>query len=112
LSTPQLQTAKDGTRPFFANPAEWAGETSGGNPISPTEWNDSGREELFSKMLNLTTLRSRNFRIFITGQSLDKNGKVLSTISKQFQVFLKPTRNPPTGAIQSQQVQIKYEAGF
>jgi hypothetical protein len=93
------------SRPFFGNPNQY--ETSTQTP--PTEWNDPGREELFAKIYNLATTRSRNFRVFVTGQSLDKNGNVLSTVTKVYHVFVNPNRDPNTGAIQSQQVQIKYE---
>jgi hypothetical protein len=111
LSPAQLQTISNSIGPFFGNPKQWTNETaSSTSSASPTEWNDPGREELFSKIFNLTTVRSRNFRVFVTGQSLDKNGKVLSTVSKVFQVFLKPTRNTTTGAIQSEQTAITYEA--
>jgi len=99
--------------PFFGNPSQYSNQTP------PTEWNDSGREELFAKILNLATTRSRNFRVFVTGQSLDKNGNVLSTVTKVYQVFVKPTRDPTTGAIQKdatgapiQQVVIKYEGSM
>ena len=105
LSTAQIQTIKNTLGPFFGNANQWKDQTV------PSEWNDSAREELFSKLLNLTTVRSRNFRVFVTGQALDKNGKVLSTVNKVFQVFLKPTRaadgSIPTGA---QQTEIRYEA--
>jgi hypothetical protein len=99
--------------PFFGNPHQYNNQTP------PTEWNDAGREELFSKILNLATTRSRNFRVFVTGQSLDKNGKVLSTVTKVYQVFVEPNRDPTTGAIQKdatgapiQQVVIKYEGSM
>jgi hypothetical protein len=92
--------------PFFGNPHQYNNQTP------PTEWNDVGREELFAKIFNLATTRSRNFRVFVTGQSLDKNGKVLSTVTKVYQVFVEPTRDPTTGAIQSQQVVIKYEGSM
>jgi hypothetical protein len=92
--------------PFFGNPHQYNNQTP------PTEWNDAGREELFSKILNLATTRSRNFRVFVTGQSLDKSGNVLSTVTKVYQVFVKPNRDPTTGAIQSQQVVIKYEGSM
>jgi len=42
---------------------------------------------------------------------LDKNGNVLSTVTKVYHVFINPTRDA-TGAIQSQQVQIKYEGSM
>lgn len=104
LSIAQLQTIKNNLGPFFGNANQWKDQTV------PSEWNDSAREELFSKMLNLTTVRSRNFRVFVTGQALDKNGNVLSTVNTVFQVFLKPSRDPATGKINSQQTEIRYEA--
>jgi hypothetical protein len=95
-------------QPFFGNPNQYNGSTQ----TSPTEWNDPGREELFAKIYNLATTRSRNFRVFVTGQSLDKNGNVLSTVTKVYHVFIKPNRDATTGAIQSQQVQVKYEGSM
>jgi hypothetical protein len=95
-------------QPFFGNSNQYIGSTQ----PQPTEWNDAAREELFAKIYNLATTRSRNFRVFVTGQSLDKNGRVLSTVTKVYHVFIKPNRDPTTGAIQSQQVQIKYEGSM
>src|SRR5437762_1808403 len=101
--------------PFFGNPHQYNNQTA------PTEWNDTGREELLAKIFNLATTRSRNFRVFVTGQSLDKNGNVLSTVTKVYQVFVKPTRDPATGAILKdppvtgvpiQQIVIKYEGSM
>src|SRR6266513_1254896 len=109
LSTSALSAIRDSQgRPFFGNPNQYNGSTQ----TPPTEWNDLGREELFAKIYNLATTRSRNFRVFVTGQSLDKHGRVLSTVTKVYQVFIKPNRDPTTGAIQSQQVQIKYEGSM
>ncbi len=107
LSTAALSAIKDSQgRPFFGNPNQYNNQTV------PTEWNDPGREELFAKIYNLATTRSRNFRVFVTGQALDKNNNVLSTVTKVYQVFIKPNRDPTTGAIQSQQVVIKYEGSM
>jgi hypothetical protein len=109
LSTAALSAIRDSQgRPFFGNPNQYESSTQ----APPTEWNDPGREELFAKIYNLAATRSRNFRVFVTGQSLDKNGKVLSTVTKVYQVFVKPNRDSTTGAIQSQQVQIKYEGSM
>jgi hypothetical protein len=96
------------SRPFFGNPNQYENSTQ----TPPTEWNDPGREELFAKIYNLATTRSRNFRVFVTGQSLDKSGNVLSTVTKVYHVFINPNRDANTGAIQSQQVQIKYEGSM
>jgi hypothetical protein len=125
LSTSALSAIKDSQgRPFFGNPNQYENSTQ----TPPTEWNDPGREELFAKIYNLATTRSRNFRVFVTGQSLDKNGNVLSTVTKVYQVFVEPIRcNDPTGltcapygAIKLdpvtgaplQQIQIKYEGSM
>ena len=109
LSTGALSAIRDSQgQPFFGNPNQYNGTSQ----TSPTEWNDPGREELFAKIYNLATTRSRNFRVFVTGQSLDKNGNVLSTVTKVYHVFVKPNRDPTTGAIQSQQVVIKYEGSM
>jgi hypothetical protein len=109
LSTAALSAIRDWQgQPFFGNPNQYQNSTQ----TPPTEWSDPGREELFTKIYNLATTRSRNFRVFVTGQSLDKNGNVLSTVTKVYHVFINPTRNPTTGAIQSQQVQIKYEGSM
>jgi hypothetical protein len=116
LSTSALSAIRDSQgQPFFGNPNQYNNSTQ----ALPTEWNDPGREELFAKIYNLATTRSRNFRVFVTGQSLDKNGNVLSTVTKVYQVFVKPTRDPNTGAIQKdatgapiQQVEIRYEGSM
>lgn len=108
LSPSQLSSIKVAgtTTPFFGNSAAWSGSQAG-----PTEWADSARKEYFAKVLPLTTVRSRNFRIFITGQSLDKTGKVMSTVNKVFQVYLNPTRDG-TGKITSQNVIASYETNL
>lgn len=109
LSTAALSAVRDSQgQPFFGNPNQYNGSTQ----TPPTEWNDPGREELFAKIYNLATTRGRNFRVFVTGQSLDKNGNVLSTVTKVYQVFVKPNRDPTTRAILSQQVEIKYEGSM
>jgi len=109
LSTAALSAIRDSQgQPFFGNPNQYNGSTQ----TPPSEWNDPGREELFAKIYNLATTRSRNFRVFVTGQALDKSGNVLSTVTKVYQVFVKPNRDPTTGAIISQQVQIKYEGSL
>ena len=95
LSTAALSAIRDSQgQPFFGNPNQYNDSTQ----TPPTEWNDPGREELFAKIYNLATTRSRNFRVFVTGQSLDKNGNVLSTVTKVYHVFIKPNREIQTQA--------------
>jgi hypothetical protein len=115
LSMGQLSSAANSIGPFFGNGNQF--KDMSGKPLEPApapqseiRWNDSGREEIFSKVFNLANVRSRNFRIFVTGQSLDKNGKVLSTVSKVYQAFILPQRDPADGKIKTQNVDIRYEA--
>jgi hypothetical protein len=111
VSTSQLANLRDSASiAFFGNTAQWTAPQT-----APTEWNDRGSEELFGRVFDLTAVRSRNFRVFVTGQSVDPrqtdaagNPKVLSTVKKVFQVFLNPTRDG-TGAITSQKIDVTYE---
>lgn len=109
LSPAQLSSLKiAGTNnPVFGDPTAWTGATQ----AAPTEWNDSGKKEYFAKVFPLAAVRSRNFRVFVTGQSLDKSGKVNSTLSKVFQVYLNPTRDA-TGKITSQNAVTSYEVAL
>jgi hypothetical protein len=110
LSTSQLANLRDETNAaVFGNPAQWTAPQT-----APTEWNDSGTEELFARIFDLTAVRTRNFRVFVTGQSIDLrnsdaagNPKVLSTVRKVFQVYLNPTRDA-AGAVTAQKVDVTY----
>jgi hypothetical protein len=121
ISTSQLAALPGGNNePFFGNLDQWP--TGGGGPNGgggPTEWNDAAAEQYFAKLYNFTTVRSRNFRVFITGQYVDPNRKdpydpnspfVIATANKVYEVFLKPTRNPSTGAITDQTCVVTYQA--
>ena len=103
LSTAQLSSILNSSgKSFFGSSSTWTSSP-------PTEWNDSGTEEYFAKVFPLTTVHSRNFRVFVTGQSLDKDGRVLSTVNRVYQVSLTPTRDS-TGKITSQKAVLTYEA--
>ena len=91
--------------PFFGNTKQW--QTS----VRPAQLSDAGFEDLFARMYNLSSVRSRNFRVFVTGQAVDKNDKVLSTVSKVFQVYMNPHRNA-SGAPQQSLVEVTYEASL
>jgi hypothetical protein len=68
---------------------------SGERDVQP-EWNDAAAEEVFARLFNSVTVRSRHFRIVITGQCcrLSRNGelRVLATRSRSCDVFLEPVR--------------------
>jgi len=86
------------------------------NGTTSTFWHDAGREELFARVFNSATTRSRNFRVFVTGQSIRKvrgaatgTFEVLATRSRCFQVHARPVRNPTTGLITDIQIISHYE---
>ncbi|HEY1583234.1 MAG TPA: hypothetical protein VGF73_09060 [Chthoniobacterales bacterium] len=111
LSISQLAQLRDAAgNQFFGNPAQWAFPQT-----APTEWNDAGTEEYFGRIFDLSSVRSRNFRVFVTGQYVDPrppfstaNPKVLSTIKRVYHVFLHPTRAADS-SITSQKVDVTYE---
>ena len=80
-----------------------------------SEWNDAAAEEVFARLYNSSTVRSRNFRIFVTGQAIrarrsDPNQfDVLATRSKVYHVHIHPVRDPVTGIITRQRAEVTYE---
>jgi hypothetical protein len=76
--------------------------------ISP-EWNDAAAEEVFARIFNNSTVRSRNFRITVTGQTVIRTRtgslRVLATRSKVFNIFIRPVRQAD-GTITSQHTEI------
>lgn len=112
ISTSQLAALPGSNgEPFFGNPDQWPNN-------GPIEWNDAASEQYFAKVYNFTTVRSRNFRVFVTGQYIDPNSndpytgqppRVIATANKIYEVFLKPTRNS-TGAITDQTCVVTYQA--
>jgi hypothetical protein len=99
---------------FFGNPQLWD-SAQPAPPNTTWEWNDTGTEEYFARIFDLASVRSRNFRLFVTGEYVDPrfpdasgNPKILSTAKKVYHVFLRPTRGSD-GSISAQQVDVTYE---
>ncbi len=96
--------------PVFGVPESYSGWQSGN-----MNWHDAGREELFSRVFNSSTVRSRNFRVTVTGQSIRRTRsnpnklEVLSTRSRCFHVFVQPIRDPNTGFITEQRIVTTHE---
>jgi hypothetical protein len=62
----------------------------------PTTINDEAREEWFSKIYNLTTVQSFNYRIYVKAQLTDTNGDPKGPeIKKYYQLYLR--NNSPEG---------------
>jgi hypothetical protein len=75
------------------------------------EWNDAAAEETFARLFNNATVRSRNFKIVVTGQSVRRTRsgetKVLGNRSRLYHVFIRPIRDL-NGNLIRQQTEITY----
>ena len=75
------------------------------------EWNDAAAEEAFARLYNSGTVRSRNFKVVVTGQAVRRTRsgqvKVLATRSRLYHVFVRPVRNA-AGVIERQEIEITY----
>jgi hypothetical protein len=73
---------------FWGNPNVW----SSGKPLT---WRDAAAEEYLRQIYDLTTVRSRNFRIHITGEALNPNtGKPVAISRRISDIYLHPSRDP------------------
>lgn len=64
-----------------------------------TSLNDQGREEWFSKIYNLTTVQSFNYRVYVVAQLLNTNGTPRgATMRKYYQVYLRNNSPDVTSA--------------
>ncbi len=90
---------------IWGNPASWK------NPADrPTVWRDAEAEEYLRQIYDLTTVRSRNFRIHIIGQAVNSDGIPVATQRSTVDVFLEPVRDPATSEISSLQTRTLYES--
>jgi len=80
----------------FGNPLLYPYTVSSKPQISSIQWSDSAAEETFARVYNSSTVRSRNFRVWVIAQSLaptrtdDKSPEVLSEVRKAYTVFANP----------------------
>jgi type II secretory pathway pseudopilin PulG len=102
-STGELANAREqnGTR-VFGNEQLFSGYTNAANyPF--LQWTDSAAEETFARAFDAATVRSRNFRIWVVGQSLaatsstNATPEVLAEVRKCFTVFADPGARKPDG---------------
>ncbi|MES2439655.1 MAG: hypothetical protein V4584_11335 [Verrucomicrobiota bacterium] len=70
-----------------------------------TQWSDAAAEEVFGRVYEASTVRSRNFRVWVVGQSLmptssgNPNPEVLSEVRRSFTIFSDPGERDNDGAI-------------
>jgi hypothetical protein len=102
----------------FGNRDLFPGFTGSGYP--KLQWTDSAAEETFARAHDASTVRSRNFRIWVVGQSLapsssvTTNVKVLAETRKAFTVFADPGERKPDGTLDPTKFRLKilHESDF
>ena len=88
----------DGT-PAFGNLKAYKLERSklvAGKWTPGVDWSDAAAEELFARMFNGATVRSRNFRVFVVGEVVGANGQVVARRARMAHLFLDPGTHRPT----------------
>jgi hypothetical protein len=106
-STGELANAREvsGTAvtPVFGSPRIIPGFTSNSYPLM--QWTDSAAEETFARTHEASTVRSRNFRIWVVAQSIapttstTATPEVLAEVRRSFTVFADPGARRPDGSI-------------
>lgn len=85
---------------------------------SQVDRSDSAAEEIFARIYEATTVRSRNFRIWVVGQTLSPSTsaspEVLAEVRKVFNVFTDPGERKLNGEIDptKSRITILYENDF
>ena len=71
------------------------GNTYGGSArINVTAWNDQAAEEWFTKIYNLSTVQSENYRAYIVAQLVDSNRTPISPVMRKYVQFFGRPNNP------------------
>ena len=103
---PEKLMAKNSDAPILGKTTRAADDRT----VTP-EWNDAAAEEVFARLFNSTTVRSRNFRIVVTGQALRRTRsgdlRILATRSRLYHVFVRPERDAD-GNITKQKIEVTY----
>lgn len=75
--------------------------------ISQLQWSDAAAEEVFARVYESSTVRSRNFRVWVIGQAVaptvatNPSPEVLSEVRKVFTVFADPGARKTDGTIEA-----------
>jgi type II secretory pathway pseudopilin PulG len=111
-STAQLADTReaDGTR-VFGNSTLFPGFGNSGYPIM--QWTDAAAEETFARTYEASTVRSRNFRIWVIGQALSPTTltnaapEVLAELRRAYTVFADPGERKSDGTIDPTKFRIR-----
>jgi hypothetical protein len=85
--------------------------------VDDIQWSDAAAEEVFARVYDASTVRSRNFRIWVIGQAIsgsEDNPVILSESRKVFTVFADPGERKSDGSIDPAKYQprVTYENDF
>lgn len=105
LSVREVASLTNSSGPIFGNRTQW----SSGQPAATLK--DVAVEELFAKVYDLASVKSRVFRIVVLGQAIDSRGKVVGSGTKEFHIVVNPVRNS-AGAITNQTTSVFYEVSY
>lgn len=71
------------------------------------QWNDRAAESVFSKLYHTATVRSRNFKVTVIGQTIDKAGNVRATHRHVYHTFLDPGARADDGSLIPENVDLQ-----
>jgi hypothetical protein len=112
-SPAEMAQAKDADgKPVFGNPDLY--RTANQLPANTRlQWTDAAAEEVFARVYEASTVRSRNFRVWVVGQALapdatpttaaNKPPEVLAEVRKVFTLFADPGQRASDGTIDPNQ---------
>jgi type II secretory pathway pseudopilin PulG len=110
-SPSELACARDADgKQVFGNPTLYKENDKDKNKI---QWSDAAAEEVFGRVYEASTVRSRNFRVWVVGQSLspttagNPSPEVLSEVRKVYTVFASPGERKNTGEIDPTKFRVK-----
>jgi hypothetical protein len=78
-----------------------------------TRWSDAAAEEAFGRIFQASTVRSRNFRVWVIGQAVsptmatNPSPEVLSEVRRVFTIFADPGVRKPDGAVDASKFKTK-----
>ena len=73
--------------------------------MSTLQWSDAAAEEAFARVYNSSTVRSRNFRVWVVGQAVaptaatNLSPEVLSEVRRVYTIFADPGDRDTDGSI-------------
>ncbi|MES2657345.1 MAG: hypothetical protein V4689_01945 [Verrucomicrobiota bacterium] len=85
-------------KPVFGNPDLYPEKAS-------IQWTDAAAEEVFGRVYEASTVRSRNFRVWVVGQAVvptavtNDSPEILAEVRRAFSVFADPGKRDNDGAI-------------